>query len=65
MSNHARHLVIASCGDVSVKSISGTTFIIDIEYRQTEGSVNYRGFATAKIEKTADSYKVISFDRIR
>ena len=51
---------------LSVKSISGTTFIVDIAYQWKEERFDRRaGFATSEIEKTADSYKIISFDRKR
>ena len=53
---------------VSVKSISGTTFIADIKYRYAlpdYSSISKIEYATSKIEKTAESYKVISFDRKR
>lgn len=51
---------------LSIKSISGTTFTADIKYRyQSWGYSAGSGieYATSKIEKTARSYKVISFDR--
>ena len=51
--------------DISVKSISGTMFIVDIDYEQSDGSLGKTGKATVKIEKTVDSYKIINFDRIR
>ena len=56
--------------DLTVTSVSGTTFMADIQYRYKGGkdfsgeSVR-SGLATANIEKTADSYKIISFDRKR
>ena len=56
-------LKISYLKDLSVKSISGTTFVVDIEYEQTNGNISKGGSATVKIEKTADSYKIISFDR--
>ena len=60
------HIVIADIEDLSVKSISGTTFLVDIKYRAGGGvSGGKLERATAKIEKTVDSYKVISFDRKR
>lgn len=49
--------------DLSVKSISGTMFIADIKFRWTTNFGSGIESATAEIEKTADSYKVISFDR--
>ena len=52
--------------DLSVESISGTTFLVDIRYRYGWGEAGSPiEYATSKIEKTADSYKIISFDRIR
>jgi len=52
---------------LSVKSISGTRFIADIKYRYGDFGSGYSGieYATSTIEKTANSYKVISFDRKR
>ena len=53
---------------VSVKSISGTTFIADIKHRYEipdYSSISSIEYATSKIEKTAKSYKIISFDRKR
>ena len=59
-----RRIELISFEDLSVKSISGTTFLVDIKYRAGTGLTGGRiGYATAKIEKTADSYKVISFAR--
>ena len=58
-------LEIAYFHDLSVKSISGATFIVDIEYEQMSGPWISYGNATVNIEKTADSYKIISFDRIK
>ena len=60
-----RTVELISFKDLSVKSISGTTFLVDIKYRAGEGSIDRLERATAKIEKTANSYKVISFDRKR
>ena len=61
-------IVIADIEDLSVTSVSGTMFIADIKYRYTipdYGSFSHIEYATSKIEKTADSYKIISFDRKR
>jgi len=61
-----RTVALISFEDLSVKSISGTTFLVDIKYRAGGGISGGRlERATAKIEKTANSYKVISFDRKR
>ena len=53
--------------ELSAKSISGTTFIVDIKYEQVVPGVRpiSTGRATANIEKTVDSFKIISFDRKR
>ncbi len=52
---------------LSVKSISGTSVIVDIKYRAGRFGygISHIEYATANIEKTVDSYKVISFDRKR
>ena len=53
---------------LSVNAIAGTTFIADIRYRSSKGiGAGYGKLenATVEIEKTADSYKVISFNRKR
>ena len=57
-------LEIHSFQDLSVISISETTFIVDIKYRTStdQGYGKYEN-ATVEIEKTTDSYKIISFDR--
>ena len=57
-------LVIHSFQDLSIKSISGSTFIVDIQYRSStdQGYGQYEN-AKMKIEKTAESYTVITFDR--
>ena len=62
-----RTVALISFEDLSVKSISGTTFIADIKCRTGifGTGVSQIEYATAKIEKTANSYKVISFDRKR
>ncbi|MCZ6839388.1 MAG: hypothetical protein O7G13_08925, partial [Alphaproteobacteria bacterium] len=61
----ARSLEILDIEDLSVKSISGTTVIVDIKYRAGKFGygISHIEYATANIEKTVDSYKVISFDR--
>ena len=65
MNSHARRIGIDYFRDLSVKSISGTTFIVDIIFRaDTERGQGKMGNATVKVEKTADSYKIISFDRL-
>ena len=62
-----RTIELINFEDLSVKSISGTTFTVDVKYRA--GSIGSGSSklerATSKIEKTADSYKIISFDRKR
>ena len=60
-------LEILDIEGLSVKSISGTTFIADIKYRAGifGTGISSIEYATSKIEKTAESYKIISFDRIR
>jgi competence transcription factor ComK len=62
---HYGKLEIISVLDVSVKTISGTTFILDIsyEYSQEQSPSTVLGKARMKIEKTAESYKVISSDK--
>lgn len=56
--------------DLSVKSIWGRTFTAEITFLYKAGVSNQGesvqgGLATVKIEKTADLYKIISFDIIR
>ena len=58
-----RPLRLVYVEDMSITSISGTTFIADIEYQWKQGPNRRMESATAKIEKTAGSYKIISFDR--
>ena len=59
-----RVMEIVSVEDLSVKSISGSTFITDIHYRYEGNFLNRLGMATSNIEKTANSYRIISFDII-
>ena len=56
-----------SITELSVRSISGTTFIVDIKYGIGAGISMARDYekATVKIEKTEDSYKIISYDRYK
>ena len=67
ITGHSSYQVrIVAFYDVSVKSISGTTFIVDLDFETMAGAqFNNLEKATAKIEKTADSYKIISFDRFK
>ena len=52
-----------SIEDLSVKSISGTSFAVELKHRLGTGPELGRiEYATSQIEKTAESYKFISFD---
>ncbi len=63
MTRSGKRLEIVYVENVSVESVSGTTFIARINYAFTTGDVSSLGSTTSKIEKTADSYNIISWER--